>query len=172
MLAIAKGSFRNTMLIRLLEVIKKYRMYFNEHPTLYNNIINEFGNWYGEMDDNININTIKKNIIIKSLKELAEKNEIKISESYRKVVKKYCYKESALEERCFIRYICEAGWTNNHKKCNRCASEKGYTKEHVLNKFLVFELWRNRTRKKIGCNNIKLWLDKNIFKPSNKTMND
>ena len=26
--------------------------------------------------------------------------------------------------------------------------------------------------KKIGCNNIKLWLDKNILKPSNKTMND
>ena len=42
----------------------------------------------------------------------------------------------------------------------------------MLNKCPVFELWRNRTRKKIGCNNIKLWLDKNIFKPSNKTMND
>ena len=80
-------------------------MHFNEHPTLYNDIINEFGNWYGEMDDNININTIKKNTIIKSLKELAEKNEIKISEGYRKVVKKYWYKGSALEERCFIRYM-------------------------------------------------------------------
>ena len=89
MLAITNGSFRNTMMIRLLKVIKKYRMYFNEHPTLYNNIINEFGNWYGEMDDNININTIKKNTIIKSLKELVEKNGIKNSESYRKVVKKY-----------------------------------------------------------------------------------
>ena len=59
------------------------------------------------MDDNININTIKKNTIIKSIKELAEKNDIKISEGYRKVVKKYWYKGSALEERCFIRYICE-----------------------------------------------------------------
>ena len=88
MLAIAKGSFRNTMLIRLLEVIKKYRMHFNEHPTLYNDIINEFGNWYGENDDNISINSIKKNTIIKGLKELAEKNEIKISEGYRNVVKK------------------------------------------------------------------------------------
>ena len=36
------GSFRNTMMIRLLKVIKKYRMHFNEHPTLYNDIINEF----------------------------------------------------------------------------------------------------------------------------------
>ena len=93
-------------------------------------------------------------------------------EGYRKVVKKYWYRGSALEERCFIRYICETGWTNNHKKCYRCGSEEGYTKEHVLNKCPVFESWRNRTRKKIGCNNIKLWLDKNIFKPSNKTMND
>ena len=31
-----------------------------------------------KMDDNININTINKNTIIKSLKELAEKNDIKI----------------------------------------------------------------------------------------------
>ena len=97
MLAIANGSFRNTMMIRL--------------------------------------------------KELAEKNEIKISEEYRKVVKKYWYKGSALEERCFIRYICETG-TNNHKKCYRCGSEEGYTKEHVLNKCPVFEPWRNRTKKK------------------------
>ena len=172
MLAIANDSFKNTMMIRLLKVIKKYRMHFNEHPTLYNNIINEIGNWYGEMDDNININTIKKNTIIKSLKELVEKNGIKSSESYRKVAKKYCYKGSALEEICFIRYICEAGWTNNHKKCYRFGSEKGYTKEHVLNKCPVFELWRNRIRKKIGCNNISLWLDKNIFKSSYKTMNE
>ena len=92
--------------------------------------------------------TIKKNTIIKSLKELAEKNELKISEGYRKVVKKYWYRGSALEERCFIRYICETGWTNNHKKCYRCGSEEGYTKEHVLNKCPVFELWRNRIRKK------------------------
>ena len=42
----------------------------------------------------------------------------------------------------------------------------------MLNKFLVFELWRNRTRKKIGCNNISLWLNKNIFKLSYKTMNE
>ena len=54
----------------------------------------------------------------------------------------------------------------------KCGSEEGYTKEHVLNKCPVFESWRNRTRKKIGCNNIKLWLDKNIFKPSNRNMND
>ncbi len=44
---------------------------------------------------------------------------------------------------------------NNHKKCYKCGSEE-YTKEHVLNKYPVFELWRNRTRKKIGCNNICL----------------
>ena len=50
-------------------------MHFNEHSTLYNDIINEFGKWYGEMDDNININSIKKNTINKSLKELAEKND-------------------------------------------------------------------------------------------------
>ena len=36
-----------------------------------------------------NIKTIKKNTINKSLKELAEKNEIKINDGYRKVVKKY-----------------------------------------------------------------------------------
>ena len=99
MLAIGNGSFRNTMMIRLLKVIKKYRMHFNEHPTLYNDVINEFEKWYGEMDDNITINTIKKNTIIKSPKELAEKNELKISEGYRKVVKKYWYRGSALEER-------------------------------------------------------------------------
>ena len=57
------------MIIRLLKVIKKYRIHFNENPTLYNDIINEFGKWYGEMDDNININTIKI-IIIKSIKEM------------------------------------------------------------------------------------------------------
>ena len=62
---------------------------------------------------------------------------------------KYWYKGSALEERCFIRYICETGWNNNHKKCYRCGSEEGYTKKHVLNKCPVFELWRNRTRKKV-----------------------
>ena len=55
MQAIANSSFRNTMMIRLLKVIKKYRMHFNKHPTLYNNIINEFGNWYGEMNDNKNM---------------------------------------------------------------------------------------------------------------------
>ena len=32
------------------------------------------------MDDNTNIKTIKKNTINKSLKELAEKNEIKIND--------------------------------------------------------------------------------------------
>ena len=44
-----------------------------------------------------NIKTIKKNTINKSLKELAEKNEIKINDGYRKVVKKYWYKGSALD---------------------------------------------------------------------------
>ena len=81
------------MMIRLIKVIKKYRILFNEHPNLYNNIINDFGNWYGKVDDNVNINAIKKNTIIKSLKELAEKNEIKISEGYRKVVKKIGIKD-------------------------------------------------------------------------------
>jgi hypothetical protein len=32
------------MMIRLIKVIKKYRILFNEHPNLYNNIINDFGN--------------------------------------------------------------------------------------------------------------------------------
>ena len=149
------------MMIRLLKIIKKYRMHFNEHPKLYNNINNDFGNWYGKIDYNININSIKKNTINKSLKEITEKNEKKISGEYRKVVNKYCYKGIALGERCFNRYICETGWTNKYKKCYRYDSEEGYTKEHVLNPF--FELWRNRTRKKIGCNNISLWLNNNIF---------
>ena len=83
------------MMIRLIKVIKKYRILFNEHPNLYNNIINDFGNWYGKVDDNVNINAIKKNTINKSLK--AEKNEIKINDGYRKVVKKYWYKGSALD---------------------------------------------------------------------------
>ena len=39
------------MIIRLIKVIKKYRMHFNEYPRLYNNIINEFGDWYSEMDN-------------------------------------------------------------------------------------------------------------------------
>ena len=49
------GSVRNTMMIRLIKVIKKYKIHFNEQLNLYNIIINEFGNWYGEMDDNTNI---------------------------------------------------------------------------------------------------------------------
>ena len=43
------------MMIRLIKVIKKYRILFNEHPNLYNNIINYFGNWYGKVEDNTNI---------------------------------------------------------------------------------------------------------------------
>jgi len=101
---------------------------------------------------------------------MAKKNGIKISDDYRKVVKKILYKGSAREERCFIRFICETGWTNNHDKCYRCGSEEGYSKEHVLNKCPIFEKWRNKTRKKIGCNNVKLWLDRNIFKPSYNKM--
>ena len=46
MVAIANGGFRNTMMIRLLKVIMKYRVHFNEHPKLYNNIINKFFEWY------------------------------------------------------------------------------------------------------------------------------
>ena len=68
------------MMIRLIKVIKKYKIHFKEQLNLYNIIINELGNWYGEMDDNTNIKTIKKNTINKSLKELAEKNEIKIND--------------------------------------------------------------------------------------------
>ena len=52
-------------------------MHFNEHPTLYNNIINDFGNQYGEIDENININVIKKNRINKSLKEMQKKMDLK-----------------------------------------------------------------------------------------------
>jgi len=107
---------RNTLMIRFLKVIKKYRMHFNEHPTLYNDIINEFESWYGKINENTSINVIKKNTIEKSIKEMSEKNDIKISKDYRKVVKKFWYKGLALEERCFIRFICETGWTNNHKK--------------------------------------------------------
>ena len=60
-------KFQNTMMIRLNKFIKK---------------IDKFGNQYGEMDDDININVIKKNTIKKSLKEIAEKNEIKINVKY------------------------------------------------------------------------------------------
>ena len=172
MVAIANGGFRNTMMIRLLKVIMKYRVHFNEHPKLYNNIINKFFEWYGKVDNNTNLNGVKKHTIIKSIKDMAKKNDISISEGYRKVVKKYWYRGSAEEEKCFIRYICETGWNNNHKKCFRCGSNEGYTKKHVLNECPVFEKWRSRTRKKIGCNNICHWLDNNIFKPKYKLMND
>ena len=124
MFAIAYGSFKITMMIRLLKVIKKYRMHFNEYHNLYNNIINAFGNWYGKIDENTNINTIKKNTNNKSLKEIAEKNGTLISEGYRKVVKKFWYTGSAFEDKCFYRYICETGCTNNHKQCYRCCSEE------------------------------------------------
>ena len=50
------------MMIRLIKVIKKYRILFNEHPNLYNNIINDFGNWYGKIEDNTNINAIIREI--------------------------------------------------------------------------------------------------------------
>ena len=53
------------------------------------------------------------------------------------------YKREALSDI----YVKQAGQTN-HKKCYRCGSEEGYTKENVLNKCPVFELWRNKTRKK------------------------
>ena len=132
---------------KIIKVIKKYRIHFNEHSNLYNNIKNDFENRYDMIDENSNINFIKKNKIHKSLKEIAEKYGVKISEGYRKIVKKFWFKSSALEERCFIKYNCETGWTNNHKKCYKYGSEE-YTKEHVLNKYPVFELWRNRTRKK------------------------
>ena len=150
-------------MIRLLKINKKYRMHFNEHPKLYNNINNDFGNWYGKIDYNININSIKKNTINKSLKEITEKNEIKISEEYRKVVKKYCYKGITLGERCFNRYICETGWTNKHKKCYRYDSEEGYTKDYVLNDALFLNYGEIELEKKIGCNNIILWLNNNIL---------
>ena len=123
-LAKTNDSLRNTMMIRLIKVIKKYRIHFNEYPNLYNNINNYFGNWYGKVEDNTNINSIKNNTINKSLK--TEKNEIKISEGYIKVVKKYWYKGSALEERCFIRYICETGWINTIKnviEVDTCAKQ-------------------------------------------------
>ena len=68
------------MMIRLIKVIKKYKIHFIEQLNLYNIIIIEIGNWNGEMDDNTNIKNIKKNTINKSLKELAEKNEIKIND--------------------------------------------------------------------------------------------
>ena len=84
MFELAYSSFKITMMIRLLKVIKKYRMHFNEHLNLYNNIINAFGNWYGKIDENTNINTIKKNTNNKSLKEIAEKNGTLISKGYRK----------------------------------------------------------------------------------------
>ena len=60
--AITNGSFRNTMMIRLIKVIKKYRILFNEHPNLYNNIINDFGNRHGKIEDNTNINAIIRKI--------------------------------------------------------------------------------------------------------------
>ena len=147
------------MMIGLLKLSKNIEFILMNIP----NIINDFENLYGKIDENNNIYFIKKNKINKSLKEIAEKYVFKISEGYRKIVRKFWYKGSALEERCFIKCNCETGWTNNHKKCYKCGSEE-YTKEHILNKYPVFELWRNRTRKKIGCNNIRLWLDKNIFK--------
>ena len=30
----------------------KYRVHFNEHSKLYNNIINDFFEWYGKVDNN------------------------------------------------------------------------------------------------------------------------
>ena len=52
---------------------------------------------------------MKIDLINKSIKDMAIKNDISISEGYRKVVKKYWYKGSSEEEKCFIRYICETG---------------------------------------------------------------
>ena len=63
--------------------------------------------------------------------------------------------KDALEERCFIKFICETGWTNNHKKCYRYGSEEGYTKKHVLNKCPVFELWKNIKYKTMNDYKIK-----------------
>jgi len=135
-------------------------------------IINELECWYGKIDGSTSINVIKKNTIEKSIKEMAEKNGIKISEDFIKVVKKFWYKGSTLEERYFIRFICETGWTNNHKICYRYGSEEGYTKEHVLDGCPIFEKLRNKTRKKIGCGDLKLWLDRNVFERGYKRMTE
>lgn len=35
----------------LLKIINKYRIYFNKHPKLYNNIINDFSKLYGKVDE-------------------------------------------------------------------------------------------------------------------------
>ena len=48
MVTIVNRGFRNTMMIRLIKVIKKYRTYFNEYPKLYYNIINDFFKCYGK----------------------------------------------------------------------------------------------------------------------------
>ena len=73
MFAKTNSSFRNTMMIRLIKIIKKYRIHFNEHPNLYNNIINYFGKWYGKVEDNTNINAIKNNTIKKSKRNSRKK---------------------------------------------------------------------------------------------------
>ena len=125
-------------MIRLLKVIKKYSLHFNEHPTLYNNIINECFELYGKVDNNTNLNVVKNKTINKSIKEMVEKNGI-ITEEHRKVIKKYCFKGSAEEEKCFIRYICETGGIIIIKKCSICFSKECYTKEHVLNKCLYLK---------------------------------
>ena len=99
------------------------------------------------MDDNITITTIKKNTINKSLKELAEKND-KLVKDTEKLLKNIDIKcQSQMRDALSDIYVKQAGLTII-KKCYRFGSEEGYTKEHVLNKCPVFELWRN--------NNIRL----------------
>ncbi len=70
----------------------------------------------------------------------------------------------------FYQMICEAG-IKTIKNFIDVAQKRAILK-NMCQTCLVFELWRNRTKKKIEFNNISLWLENNIFKPKFKTMND
>ena len=75
----------------MIKVITKYK-YIQMNILNYIIILMSFSNLYSKMDNNTNINNLKNNIIKKNLREMVEKNGIRITDGYIKVSKKIIQK--------------------------------------------------------------------------------
>ena len=118
---------------RLLDIIDKYKIHFNEELTIYNDIINEFNKITNADKYKYNKNKryykIKESIILKMGKE----ENIKINKKYINYHNKYYYKYPDRRDALLIKLFCNYGYFESRlfpicKYCN-----KNNSRTHIIN---------------------------------------
>ena len=136
------------LLPRLIQNIYKYENHFGEKTSLYNEVLDKFFKWYGNIEKDWK--DVKKDIKERTTTACSKEIGIEIGEGFWKVIGSlFQYPDG--RDHYLIKYFIGYGYISEHFKssCPHCG-EKNCCRRHVTNYCVKFDELRKKTLLEIG----------------------